>query len=452
MAWYTPNHPGEGALPPAGLVIRGSEVGVKSRDEDRTRMGIGNNDDDVESDTDDKQDDEEDGDGEEEGSTEWSEVTGDDDDSEEEEFEFEPLEEDPPDPKENERVGQSTLSMLEMSITASDHSSVTFRDRLMAAAAWKPLDTTRSCAGGPGRLLQLTLIGSRLKYQGCGLSHAVMRCFQDSGMVGEYSALVTWAGVDAVAWFRRQGFSEDAILNSRYAKYLEAWEDSILMSLTAPIEPPPSEMGGLGGAGYASGQRLDAALERWREQRVAAYSDELFMVEAMKAEITALREKVLKQDVVISFLTDECARCREQRDEALLSTAHSIAKLPLPKASSPTDAAGARKLTPPKKSLPSMSLRSCSDAKMPGSFMSSPPFGKAISSSGATAGGLGGREEELENVVRRCVSSMRRSSCLHLVTFGRVKKVDNETQKLAFDSFISNRTELSQVRTKQCHS
>jgi hypothetical protein len=54
---------------------------------------------------------------------------------------------------------------------------VTYKDRLMAAAVWKSLDVSRGfygCAGGAGgRLLQLTLIGARLKYQGHGLSHAV---------------------------------------------------------------------------------------------------------------------------------------------------------------------------------------------------------------------------------------------------------------------------------------
>jgi hypothetical protein len=43
-----------------------------------------------------------------------------------------------------------------------------------------------------------------------------MRCFKDQSLVGRYAALVTWAGVDAVPWFRRQGFSEDQIVNSRY--------------------------------------------------------------------------------------------------------------------------------------------------------------------------------------------------------------------------------------------
>jgi hypothetical protein len=43
-----------------------------------------------------------------------------------------------------------------------------------------------------------------------------MKCFKDQSLVGRYAALVTWAGVDAVPWFRRQGFSEDQIVNSRY--------------------------------------------------------------------------------------------------------------------------------------------------------------------------------------------------------------------------------------------
>jgi hypothetical protein len=62
---------------------------------------------------------------------------------------------------------------------------VTYKDRLMAAAVWKSLDVSRGfygCAGGAGgRLLQLTLIGARLKYQGYGLSHAVSCSIVDVG-------------------------------------------------------------------------------------------------------------------------------------------------------------------------------------------------------------------------------------------------------------------------------
>lgn len=46
-----------------------------------------------------------------------------------------------------------------------------------------------------------------------------MKCFKDQSLVGRYAALVTWAGVDAVPWFRRQGFSEDQIVNSRCASH-----------------------------------------------------------------------------------------------------------------------------------------------------------------------------------------------------------------------------------------
>jgi hypothetical protein len=95
----------------------------------------------------------------------------------------------------------------------------------------------------------------------------------------------------------------------RYASFLDAWEDSTLMSFTAAHEQPPVEAREPGGEG-GSMKALDATIAKWKEQKLSSYSDELYMVAAMRAEIEALREKVLKQDLVISFLTGECAACR----------------------------------------------------------------------------------------------------------------------------------------------
>lgn len=63
------------------------------------------------------------------------------------------------------------------------------------------------------------------------------------------------------------------------------------MSFTAAHEPPSVEARVPGGGG-GDMKALDATIAKWKEHKVSAYSDELYMVAAMRAEIEALREKV----------------------------------------------------------------------------------------------------------------------------------------------------------------
>ena len=226
----------------------------------------------------------------------------------------------PPSSEENEEEEVEELPMAEVakldsSIQPTDLNAVTFRQRLLAAASWdEDVDNPLGL-----NLLQLTLIGARLKYQGFGLAHRLMAVLKDPDVMGKLDAIVVWAGVDARPWFLRQGFTDDRILNSRYERFLEHWEDSVLMSLSMPSEVLPPTAGEFAPneparMEYVQLERLDKSIAAWKRSRVDEYAQQLHLVNSMRAEIAFLRDKCSRQDAAVEFLTAECARCRHEKD------------------------------------------------------------------------------------------------------------------------------------------
>ena len=207
------------------------------------------------------------------------------------------------------------VARLNDSITAVDTAGVTFRQRLLAAASWEHIDNPLGL-----QLMQLTLVGTRLKYQGFGLAHRLLAVLKDPDIMGQFDGIVVWAGVDARPWFERQGFTADRILNARYEKFLETWEDSTLMSYTMPAELPPTGFDAAcpsaqGPENYVQLLHLDDSIAKWKDKMVDTYAEQLHLINSMRSEIGYLRGKVKQQDLVVEFLTAECARYRRERDE-----------------------------------------------------------------------------------------------------------------------------------------
>ena len=248
--------------------------------------------------------------------------------------------------EEEEEEGQEMLpdielAALERSITVNDLEGVTFRQKLLAAAAWEHLSNPLGL-----RLMQLTLIGARLKYQGFALAHHLLHTLKDPDVMGALDAIVVWAGLDARDWFVRQGFTDDRILNSRYERFLQSWEDSLLMSYCMPAEVSPQDEGDPQQAGaqdsaqclnaaraegYLKLEQLDATIAQWRAKRLDEYAVQLHLINGMREEIAYLRDKVQRQDRVVEYLTQECGRHRRnnQRLEAETKRLQSLLRVPL---------------------------------------------------------------------------------------------------------------------------
>ena len=86
------------------------------------------------------------------------------------------------------------------------------------------------------RLLQVSLLGVRMRYQRLGVGTRLFKTL----LSGEASndrpdAAIAWADTRALCFFKRHGFTEDPILNSRYREISAPWARSTLMSTRARV-------------------------------------------------------------------------------------------------------------------------------------------------------------------------------------------------------------------------
>jgi hypothetical protein len=157
----------------------------------------------------------------------------------------------------------------------------------------------------------------RTKFQGLGLGSQLLRRALSHRLAGEHDTVLAFADHDAVNFFRKHGFSDDAILTSRYRRVVDAWDQSTLMVKSIVRAPPRAAPGGAGvndessprstltEQRYVAGADVRARIDEWRDARVDAYSRELAMVEGMAAEIHALRQRAVRQEDYLTFLLRE---------------------------------------------------------------------------------------------------------------------------------------------------
>ena len=126
------------------------------------------------------------------------------------------------------------------------------------------------------RLVQVSLLGVRLRYQRLGVASRLVRALLSGEASDERpEAAIAWADTRAIPFFRRHGFAEDALLNARYREISAPWARATLMS--AQLPPPVPEAAGSTGAktavsGWATASNLDDTLEAWRKARLLEYS------------------------------------------------------------------------------------------------------------------------------------------------------------------------------------
>lgn len=206
----------------------------------------------------------------------------------------------------------------------AEAAAVRLKHRVVGAASWEMVPEPQ-CPRGSERVLQLTLIGVRTKFQSCGLGAQLIRRALSPRLSGLHDATIAFADHDAVPFFRRHGFSDDAILTSRFRAVADAWDQSVLM-LRADLRAPPRGVSG-GGADdpllqspsdlaeprYLAGDDLRASVDEWRALKVETYSSELALVERLRAEVVLLRARAVKQDDYVRFLKAENTQLHRQR-------------------------------------------------------------------------------------------------------------------------------------------
>ena len=167
------------------------------------------------------------------------------------------------------------------------------------------------------RLIQVSLLGVRLRYQRLGVATRLLRVL----LSGEASdqrpeAAIAWADTRAIPFFKRHGFAEDPLLNARYREISAPWARSTLMSAQLAPPVPDAHSSGAGALSSASSWvgagSLNDTLESWRKTRLLEYSKELCLIERLHAEIRSLREKVSVQQGHAAVLMAENAKLRNE--------------------------------------------------------------------------------------------------------------------------------------------
>lgn len=202
--------------------------------------------------------------------------------------------------------------------------AVRTKHRVVGAASFELVEEAQ-CPRDVHRVLQVTLLGVRTKFQALGLGAQLLRRVLSPRLSGAYDATITFADHDAVRFFRKFGFSDDAILTSRFRAVVDAWDQSTLMVRHNVCAPPRGVAGGgatdallyppaaIAEPRYLAGDDLRARIDGWREARVLGYSQELSMLEMTHAELCMLRQRVVRQDDYVRFLKAEVVQLHQQR-------------------------------------------------------------------------------------------------------------------------------------------
>ena len=133
------------------------------------------------------------------------------------------------------------------------------------------------------RLLQVGLLGVRIRFQQLGVGSRLLRPLLQQREAAQLptgpgtlalapagaeplDAAVVFADARAVPFFKRHGFSDDPLLNARYADVLEPWARSVLM--TQQLPPPVPDGVGVSNASWARAEPLEQQLAAWKHARL----------------------------------------------------------------------------------------------------------------------------------------------------------------------------------------
>jgi len=189
--------------------------------------------------------------------------------------------------------------------------SIGIEDRLIGALTYERSYEKPGC-----KLLHLTLMAVRKKYQkyGCG-SYMVKQLMNNSITEGS-DAIIVNADTNAVEFFEKQGFSDDAILNSQFSHIGDCWFNSKRMCHISnfnghytqgadircdPLVLPDLQM-----------RQMDLDLALWKEKSLQAYQTQAVLVDRMRHEILTLRAKLSVKDDQIAFLQEEIELLKEK--------------------------------------------------------------------------------------------------------------------------------------------
>ncbi|XP_054161633.1 uncharacterized protein LOC128959656 [Oppia nitens] len=171
----------------------------------------------------------------------------------------------------------------------------------------------------PGvKVVCIPFIAVRTRYRRCGIGRFLLKRLKRPSQVGPYDALVLQADVDSIEFFRKNDFTDDIILNSRFRESILddngrevlprslAYGHRELMCYLPPFDGhyPP-----IPGTTEWNRQEvmtaIDDEVERWRDKSLEAYQSQWTCIARLQQEIVKLRSLLKKQESGIHRLRKE---------------------------------------------------------------------------------------------------------------------------------------------------
>ncbi|PVD23579.1 hypothetical protein C0Q70_16851 [Pomacea canaliculata] len=150
------------------------------------------------------------------------------------------------------------------------------------------------------RVVHLTLISVRKRAQKFCMGKYLLSKCMDPTVVGHYDAVVVHADNSAIDFFKKYGFSDDVVLNSKWR--------SFMFELTDVSKKDPELC------------EVEEEFSKWQRKTLEAYQNQICCVTKMRHEITQLKKIIKKQSDLLSILIKENEKARRDK----LSAEHSL--------------------------------------------------------------------------------------------------------------------------------
>lgn len=160
------------------------------------------------------------------------------------------------------------------------------------------------------KVIQLDLLAVRKRCRKSGVGKFLVETLKDPTIIGPYDTIAVYADNEAVDFFKRNGFTDDVVLCSRFSELTDNWINSTLMCYLPPFT----------GSDYSGAFRseedlkaMDEDIRKWREKSLEAYQAQTSCVMRMQHEIKTLRAIVDTQEEAIKTLTSAKERIENEK-------------------------------------------------------------------------------------------------------------------------------------------
>ncbi|XP_031568080.1 uncharacterized protein LOC116302833 [Actinia tenebrosa] len=137
------------------------------------------------------------------------------------------------------------------------------------------------------KVMQISLLAVRKRYQKCGVGKMILNTLKDPTFIGPYDSIAVYADHSAIDFFKKNDFTDDVVLNSRFTRFRRATRSDI-----SGVHRSDHEI-----------LAMEEEISLWQNKSLEAYQAQLSCMVRMKHEIRTLKALVDTQEEVIKTLT-----------------------------------------------------------------------------------------------------------------------------------------------------